>query len=300
MIGKRRIWRAIVLACGVAILAFLGVAWLTAGALIAPANRPIGPPPEQWHVEEVELPSESGSDLAAWYIPNEQAKATLVLLHPLRTNRRAMLGRAQLFHDAGYAILLVDLQAHGESPGDNITVGYLERLDAAAAVDYVRARKPDSPIGVVGWSLGGAAALLASPLEIDALVLEAVYPTIQEAVNNRIAMRVGVLSHLLTPVLLVQIKPRLGISPADLCPIEHVSEIDCPVLIIAGDNDSHTTLAETKRLYGRGKEPKQLLIFEGATHTDLLNYDPENYRKVVTFLDNHLVPNVAVRASGRE
>ena len=300
MIGKRRIWRATVLVCGVAIVAFLGVAWLVAGALIESNNRPIGPPPEQWNVEELKIPSDSGTDLATWYIPNEKAKASLALLHPLGADRRAMLGRAQLFHDAGYAVLLVDLQAHGESPGDSITVGYRERLDAEAAVDYLRARNPDSPIGVVGWSLGGAAALLASPLEIDALVLEAVYPTIHEAVNNRIAMRMGVLSHLLTPVLLVQMKPRLGISPADLSPIDRISEIDCPVLVIAGDYDSHTTLAETKRLYGRAEEPKQLLIFEGGTHTDLLNYDPENYRKVVVFLDHHLAPNTVARAVEQE
>lgn len=40
--------------------------------------------------------------------------------------------------------------------------------------------------------MGGAATLLASPpLDVNALVLEMVYPNINQAVSNRLSMRVG-------------------------------------------------------------------------------------------------------------
>ena len=100
-----------------------------------------------------------------------------------------MLGRAKLFHDRGYSTLLIDLQAHGESPGEAITAGYRERLNVIAAIEWIKKRNPKHKIGVVGWSLGGAAALLADSQDIDALVLELVYPTISEAVDNRIGSR---------------------------------------------------------------------------------------------------------------
>jgi uncharacterized protein len=91
------------------------------------------------------------------------------------------------------------------------------------------------------------------------------------------------------PALLVQLKPRLGISPSQLRPIDHIADVGCPVLIAAGESDLHTTLAETKRLYNAAREPKQLAVFNGADHSDLLNYDPVQYRKaVVSFLDAHL------------
>lgn len=286
--NRHRLRRLIPATCVVAAVVLAGATWFVSGAIVSPANRLVGSPPSEYSVESVVIESETGSDLAAWYIPREGATATVILLHPIRTDRRAMLGRSKVLHDAGYAILLVDLPAHGESPGENITAGYLERFGVGPSVDFVRERTPDHRIGIVGWSLGGAAALLASPPRIDALVLESVYPTLEEAVHNRVAIRLGVLSRVLTPVLLAQLKPRLGISPALVRPIDHVRSIGCPVLIAAGDCDAHTTLPETRRLFETANEPKELVLFEGAAHQDLLQYDPHKYREIVSFLDVHL------------
>jgi fermentation-respiration switch protein FrsA (DUF1100 family) len=249
----------------------------------------VGAPPADLSVVTTSLSSESGSELATWYVPNEKAHATIVLLHPIRGDRRSMLGRAKLFHEAGYAIVMIDLQAHGESPGRYITAGFLERFDVMAAIDFARTQNPNHRIGIVGCSLGGAASLLAGPLDIDALVLESVYPTISEAVHDRIAMRVGLMSYVLSPVLLCQLKPRLGISSSELRPIDYVSNVGCPILIAGGDVDEHTTIAETQRLFDAAAEPKKLVIFKGADHTDLLHYDRDQYgTEILSFLNTHL------------
>lgn len=255
--------------------------WIVGGQLLAPANHSVDPPPSGWNVDGVTIASASGSRLAGWFIPAVDAKATVVLLHPIRGDRTAMLSRARLLHEAGYATLLVDLQAHGESPGDAITLGALERFDAAAAVEFARARNPGHAIGVIGWSLGGAAAILGSPLGIDALVIEAVYPTVDEAVHDRLAMRVGPLRHLAAPLLLWQLGPRLGVARADLRPIDRMAHVDCPVLMVAGELDEHTTLAESRRMFDAAAEPKELVTFPDAQHEDLLAFDGERYRAAV-------------------
>jgi len=73
-----------------------------------------------------------------------------------------------------------------------MTFGRLEAYDARAALKFVHGRLPGIPVGAIGSSLGGAAALLGpQPLSVDALVLEAVYPRIEAAVGNRIAIRSG-------------------------------------------------------------------------------------------------------------
>ena len=103
-----------------------------------------------------------------------------------------MLSRARLLREAGFAVLVPDLQAHGESGGERITFGFLEARDVEACVSYLGARFPDLPMGAVGVSMGGAAvALGGSRLPLQAAVLEGVYPTITEAVDNRIRRRVG-------------------------------------------------------------------------------------------------------------
>ncbi|MBK8011072.1 MAG: alpha/beta fold hydrolase [Deltaproteobacteria bacterium] len=281
--------------CFVAITA--AVAWRTGGDLVAPANQNIGPPPCDLPFESFTLPSDSGSAIATWYLPKapEGVAATVVLLHPLRGSRRSMLERATLFHRAGYAVVLIDLQAHGESPGQYLTAGFLERKDVEAAVTFAREIDPGHRIAVVGRSLGGAAALLASPLPIDALVLESVYPTIEEAVSNRLRIRLGALSALASPLLLWQFRLRLGIAPAQLRPIERLALIDHPVLIMGGDIDRHTTLPETLRLFDAARDPKTLAIFPGAVHIDLLAFDPTRYeREVLGFLERNLVAGLRI------
>lgn len=274
-----------------ALVLLLAGSWYVGGALVEPANRPVGAPPADLPITSTALQSQSGSRLATWHLHRPDSHATLVLLHPIRGNRRSMLDRARLFYNEGYSIVLVDMQAHGESPGEHITIGHLERHDVRAAVTFARETSPQHRVGVVGCSLGGAALLLASPLNVDAAVVEAVYPTITEAVHNRIALRLGPASHLLTPALVWQLRPRLGIVPADLQPIDCIAEVGCPILIAGGSLDRHTTLAETERLYASAAEPKQLVVFDGAAHTDLFAHDGDAYRRaILPFLAAHLRP----------
>jgi uncharacterized protein len=285
----RKIRRGVAISSCLAIVICLTITWFVGNSLIAPGTRIVGPPPSDLNAVTTTLPSKSGSTIATWYIPSANSQATIILLHPLRADRRVMLGRAKLFHNAGYAVVMIDFQAHGESPGDHITVGYLEQHDVRAAVDYARKTNPTHRIGIDGWSLGAAATLLAPPLGVDAVVLESVYPTISEAVHDRIAIRLGPLSYVLSPVLLGVLQLRCGIAPSDLCPIDHIAEVGCPILLLAGDADRHTTLAETQRLYDAARDPKKLVVFHGANHVDFLTRDARQYEnEVLPFLAKYL------------
>jgi len=273
----------------VCLLLGLGGSWYLGGRLLAPSNHAVGVAPKSLGAVEVTIASASGTELAGWWIPREDARGVVVLLHPLHGDRRAMLGRARLCLGAGYETLLIDLSAHGESLAEETTAGFNERFDVAAAVAFVHKQRPGEPVAVIGWSLGGAAALFASPLDIDALVLESVYPTLTEAVRNRIAIRLGPLASVLTPLLTMQLPLRLGISSSDVAPIEHIADAGCPVLVMGGSADEHTPEAETRRLFERAREPKRLVIVPGAPHADLAGLAPELYKKeVLSFLAAHL------------
>ena len=275
------------------------VTFLLASFLVSPANRRVVSPNLTSGIESFKIPSESGAEIAAWLMPCMNAKATVLLLHPNRKDRSVMLKRADLLCNAGYASLMIDFQGHGESPGEIITAGYRERFDVLAAIKFIRQRFPEQKIAVIGCSLGGAATLMAEPKGIDVLVLESVYPTITEAINNRLSMYVGPLRHILGPALFLQFQMRLGISPSQLRPIDHLATIGCPVLIASGDCDRHTTLSETRRMFGAARSPKQLLVFEGAKHQDLLSYDPDKYQQVIEFLDANLSPSSTRKSESR-
>jgi fermentation-respiration switch protein FrsA (DUF1100 family) len=263
----------------VGLIAFAAASFWMGARLVAPMPAEMPPPPDGFRA--VDFPSASGSRISGWLYPDGRC-GTVILLHGVRANRTSMTARAELFAGQGHSVLLFDFQGHGESPGEHITFGHLESRDAAAAVAFVEALRPGEPIAAVGSSLGGAAALVGSePLPLDALVVEAVYPTLRDAVDRRIRMRLGPLSKLLTPVLLAQMKPRLGFSPDDLRPVDGIARISHPVLVVAGSKDEHTTPADSRRLFAAAPEPKELWMVEGAGHVDFQRHAPDRYREVV-------------------
>jgi len=271
-----------------AFLVGLALVWHLGSVLVAPSPARLTAPTDL-AVETVSIPSRGA--IAGWFVAGRQGGGAVLLLHGVRANRSAMLGRARFLAARGFAVLLIDLQAHGESPGDAITFGARESADVRAALAWLRGRLPREHVGVIGCSLGGAAALLGpQPLGADAVVLEAVYPAVEAAVTNRIAIRLGrPLARLLAPLLVAQLHPRLGIGPSELRPIDHIAALGAPVLLVAGSEDAHTTPADTERLFVAAAEPKNLWMVPGAAHVDLYAFaGPEYEQRVGAFLRNAL------------
>ncbi len=296
------------IAAGLLLLGVLAGAGLCASVLAvglhlaAPANTTVGPPPADLPgVEAVQIPSASGSLLRGWWVPGQQpGGGAVILMHGVWSNRRTMAQRARVLHEHGFAVLLFDLQAEGESPGRHITFGRLEGLDAATAVAFARARLPGERVGAIGVSLGGAAALLGpEPLPVDALVLESVYPDIEAALSNRLRTGPGtvagpVFTPLLTPAFELLLPPVLGVRPDELRPIDHIGAATAPLLIASGTADERTPLSEARSLFEHVPEPKQFLAVQGAAHVDLERYDPAAYwRVVLPFLSQYLQRDLA-------
>ena len=266
------------------------IIWLAGSLLSAPANHAVGNLPPDLNGRNVQFPSTSGAAIRGWFVPGKKGSGAVVLMHGVRASRLDMLERARFLCADGYSVLLFDFQAHGETAGQHITFGYLESKDAQAAVEFLRTNTPGEKIGVVGVSLGGVAALLATPpLNADAMVLEMVYPTFDQAVSDRLAIRLGNWSRTLTPLLTWQLKLRSSISSRDLRPIDHVKDLRMPLLFIAGSEDRHTTVAESRELFATASEPKELWVVNGAKHQDLHAFAKAEYeQRVLAFFQKHL------------
>lgn len=273
------------------VLLVLGLmaSWLAGGYICSPWNRPVKLP-DNLAVQKVTFPSDSGSTIHGWLAGSNANRALVILQHGIREDKSSLVERARFLIAAGYAVLLYDFQAHGESIGSKMTFGYLESRDALAAVEFARSRFPGKPIGVIGLSLGAAAATIAKPaLEVQALVLEMMYPNVVDATKDRIEMRLGPLGRLLSPLLTAQLKIRTGCSVDDLCPLACVERLATPKLLLAGTEDQHTKIEESEQIYEHAAEPKEFIRFEGARHEDLLAFAPELYKRVIlNFLNTYL------------
>jgi fermentation-respiration switch protein FrsA (DUF1100 family) len=280
------------LVVGVAVTAMLVLLGsLAVGEVLSrPATRVVGAPPPDLRLQPISFPTAAGDVVSGWMSRGVEGRGTVLLLHGVRSDRRSMLGRARVLARLGYALLLIDLPAHGESTGERITFGLREGEGVRAALDFLRRELPDEPIGVIGASLGAASVVLsgASPPP-DAVVLESMYPTIEEAVANRLERRLGPAGGTLAPLLLAQLPLRLGVTADRLRPIDVLPALGAPVLIASGTRDEHTTIAETERLFAAAVDPKALWRVAGAAHGDLHAYDPRAYEeRVLAFLHRHL------------
>jgi pimeloyl-ACP methyl ester carboxylesterase len=217
----------------------------------------------------------------------------VLLLHGVGSNRTSMLDRARFLHDAGFTVLAPDFQADGESPGEHTTFGALESLDAAAALAFLRAREPHERVGVIGVSMGGAAALLGpGPLDANAFVLESVYPTIRQATSNRLGTWFGPFRRLgrtLAPAVIHLVGRDIGVTESELQPIDNISRLRAPLLLLSGPADPDTPIPPPEPLHAHAPSPKSYWAVPGAGHEDLHAFDPADYeRRVGGFLRREL------------
>ena len=283
--------RRILLVGFVVIVFAAALAWYVGGALSAPVPRVIGPPPAPLAAETVTFTSQSGSAIHGWLSRGSLGKGAVLLLHCVRGDRRKMLSRAGFLNERGLSVLLIDFQAHGESPGDRITFGDLESRDVVAALQFLRSPVPGERVGVIGESLGAAAFVLAEGRPpVDAVVLESMYPTLQQAVADRLQIYLGRLGPALSPVLLVRVRARLGIDADHLRPIDRIADIHAPLLLIHGTRDQHTPIEEARAVYASASEPKEWWAIEGAAHVNLHRFARVQYeQRVGEFLTKYLI-----------
>jgi alpha-beta hydrolase superfamily lysophospholipase len=134
----------------------------------------------------VEFQSADGTTLRGWWIPSERPSTrTLVFVHGLATNRTITLP----FHEVGDRldanVLMFDLRAHGDSGGRTVTLGWREKDDVLAAIEFVRREKPQQ--ARVGISMGAASmAQAASEIEppLAGVILDSSYCATREMTES--------------------------------------------------------------------------------------------------------------------
>ena len=262
---KRRAKHLLALACVLVIDA--GIVFGVGEYLSAPVRHAVGAPPPELYASDVLIPT--GRGLVAGWVARGSGDGVVLLLHGVRANRSQMKARGLWLNRLGYSVLMIDLASHGESAGKRITFGAHEADGVRAAIAYLRKVMPGERIGVIGVSLGAAALVLSQPgAALDAVVLEAMYPTIEEAIENRLRMHLGAPGAWLTPLLVWQLALRTDVSPAQLRPIDAMATLASPVMVIGGEQDLHTSMAETRRVHAAGRGDKTLWLVPGAGHAD--------------------------------
>lgn len=243
--------------------------------------------------------------IAGWWIGNADARGRCaVILHGYSDAKVGGIAWAPLLRELGFAILAIDLRAHGESGGAYCTGGYWERHDVNQVLDQLKAARPGETrqILLFGISLGAAVAAATAPMRSDllALILECPFSSFHNAAARQ-ADRIG------TPGPFFQ-EPafRLAkwIAGADLDavrPVDTIGKIPCPVMVIQSCDDPFLS-AEDRAAVRQAVEsraasqgPSVCWELPGTHHVVGMREDPAEYRRrIEDFLSRVLQNTVAV------
>ncbi len=279
----------------VLLLVNFALAYYGAGMLIYPPYMsPMAFFPERYGVkyEKISFPTEDGLTLSGWFVPSPTgADKTILICHGWGDNKGEILEQTLFLSKAeGFNLFYFDFRAHGESEGKQVTMGKMELVDFAAAVDCLRKRFPRQAanLSVFGLSMGAAIAAMSLPAhpELKAAVLESPFADFRE-VGSRWAWH-----HARVPyfpiIMTLMYVARLRSGHPDLdrySPEAYLPSAKTPVFIIAAERDGIMPPEDVRRLYDAARGPKEFWLVPGAIHAKCRQAAPADYEaRVAAFL----------------
>ena len=182
------------------------------------------------------------------------------------------------------AVLLIDLRAHGESGGDLCSGGAFERRDVLGAYDFAIARgAAPGCIGVLGFSLGAAAGLMAAASErgMAAVVADSVFADLESLVAGEAASLTMLPEWSMKPLVPgMRLVARVwhGIDTASVALDRAASQREYPILVIHGSRDERVTADHAVRVHAAAPPGSELWIVDGALHGGAFGSDAAEYQ----------------------
>ena len=305
----RRLPRLVSALAGVALLAagigYLSVSYVVAERFTHAARYHVarGPQVAAPRYEDITVLTGDGLRLRGWYFPTGGDRAAIVV-HGKDSNRVAGENRtaekiADFLIADGYDVLLFDLRGHGDSDGDRFSLGYLERRDVSAAIDYVTGRGVrEERIALIGISMGAGTVLQTLLLHpnVGAVVADSAYSDARTLVGEDLEKIAGVPGWFAPGVMLFA-NVAFGLNGDAVRPIDVVrAHGERPIFFIHCDADELISLHHPRELLAAsGNQGSGLGVARGCQHAWAFNTYPAEYKaRLLGFLDEQ-IPSALAR-----
>lgn len=225
-------------------------------------GEPVTPGSTGIPYESLDVRTGDGEVLRAWWMPRDEAAATVLYLHGNGGNLSLWSPVLERVWRRGFAVLAIDYRGYGASTGSPSESGLYRDVDAA--IEVLEARHPRRPIVYWGRSLGSVMAAYACTRRTpDGLILEAGFPDARAVLEG-------------SPLWLLSWMSSYRFPAA-----RFLERVPTPTLVIHGERDQVVSVTLGRRLYDAVRGPKRLFIVEGGDHNDLEPRRPEPYWQAV-------------------
>ena len=283
---------------GIIVLA-IALSFILVYANTHPPRYPLHIPPSRYQAdyEDVSFTTNDGILLKGWLIkppgPSGPGPA-IIICHGLGANKSDFTDLAVSLMRRGYLVLTFDFRAHGESGGGRSSLGLLEQKDIAAALGYLHARKEADPkrIGVFGFSLGGAAAILAAAGtgKFAAVAADSAFTSLRDQAREAVTGFYHLPSFPFVNLAVLGYEMYFQTTVRNVAPESVIGKIaPAPVFIIAGEGDEMIPAENGRRLFRAAQEPKEIWVIPVGGHGGTVAAAGDEYgRRVGEFFDRHL------------
>ena len=237
--------------------------------------------------EEVYVQAKDGLKLHGTYFPQGEEKKVVLCFHGYTSEgMKDYLALSDYYLKKGYGLLLVDERAHGESEGEYIGFGCLDRQDALCWLDWIVERcGEDVEILMHGTSMGGATVLMASgltlPPQVKGIVSDCGFTSPKEVFTHVMHSMYHLPAFPVIPAANVINKRLAGYGMDECNAAREVRKATVPILMIHGDADTFVPVSMCEEIYENVASPKQKLIVEGAAHAESYYKDTESYEQAL-------------------
>lgn len=233
--------------------------------------------------EDVWITSGDGLKLHGTFFPNGGAKKAVICFHGYTSQGMSdYIGLSHYYLEHGFAMLLVDERAHGQSEGTYIGFGCLDRLDALKWIQWITETiGEDVSLLLHGISMGGATVLMTSGLELPGSV-KGIISDCGFTSPKYVFTHVLHSMYHLPAFPMIQIadlvnRKKAGYGLDECNAAREVQKATVPILLIHGSNDTFVPCSMCEEIYENCRSPKKKLIVTGAAHAESYYKDMKAY-----------------------
>lgn len=233
--------------------------------------------------EDIYVQSQDKLKLHATFFPREDNKKVVICFHGYTSQGMSdYIGLSDYYMKNGYSMLLPDARAHGQSEGDYVGFGCLDRWDALEWIKWViKECGEDVKILLHGTSMGGATVLMTSalklPKQVKGVISDCAFTSPKYVFTHVLRNMYHLPAFPVIQISDCMNRRRAGYGMDECNAAREIRKTRIPVLMIHGDADTFVPVSMCHEIYDNCIAPRRKLIIKGAAHAESYYKDTKAY-----------------------
>ena len=227
----------------------------------------------------VKIPNENNLNIVGtFYQANSPApgKPCVIYLHGNASNQTEGNWLVPNFSPYGVSVLCIDTTGCGNSDGEYITLGYNERIDVKACIEYLKKNYKCGSFSIWGRSMGAAIATwcAADNFELSSIVADSPYLSLKDIIKDLVGNSyiLWMLAKMITPFINKSLLKTIGLSMDQIDIRKNLGKAKTPALFIHAEHDNFIKVRETRSLFSLYGAKKKYLMTTDGNHNSTRSF----------------------------